>query len=123
MGGIIETQQHVRNGADPGPAGARAGPVSRHQPDVGFYHVAGVLVHASPALEHDVRSAIESMPGAIVHAHVDCRIVATLEGGRSRDISRALDSIQTLTGVLSAVLVSEHSEPLETLDEEMPNGR
>ena len=59
------------------------------------------------------------MPGAIVHAHVDGKLVATLEGERSRDISRALDAIQTLTGVLSAVLVSEHSEPLETPEEEI----
>ena len=92
------------------------------RPDVGLYHVAGVLIHATPDREHDVRSAIAAMPGAVVHAHVDGKIVATFEGERSRDIVAALDTIQIMTGVLSAVLVSEHSEPLESLDEVIRNG-
>ena len=97
--------------------------MSRQQPDIGRYHVAGILVHVTPIMEREVRSAIECIRGALVHAHVDGKIVATLEGPRSADISDALYIIQRMPGVVSAVLVSEHSEPLESIDEEISRER
>jgi nitrate reductase NapAB chaperone NapD len=82
-----------------------------------LYHVAGILVYAAPGFEDEVRSAIRALPGALVHAHAGGRIVATLEGTVSSALSAALDTVQRLPGVLSAVLVSEHSEPIEGIDE------
>ena len=89
----------------------------------GLYHVAGILVYAAPALEHELRSRIQALPGALVHAHDADRIVATLEGPDSGQLLAVLDTIQRLPGVLSAVLVSEHSEPIECIDEELPHDR
>ena len=89
----------------------------------GLYHVAGILVYAAPACDHQVRSRIQGLPGAQVHAHAAGRIVATLEGPDSGQLLAVLDTIQRLPGVLSAVLVSEHSEPIECIDEELPHDR
>lgn len=91
--------------------------------DSGLYHVAGILVYAAPALEHEVRTGIEALPGALVHVHDADRIVATLEGPDSGQLLAVLDTIQRLPGVLAAVLVSEHSEHIEGIDEEFFHDR
>ena len=116
-GGIIETQQHVRKGADRSAADPQS--AGRQQPDVGLYHVAGILVHAAPRDVRDVIDRIVKMPGALVHAESGGKVAATLEGERSADLVAALNAIQRMPGVVSAVLVSEHSEPIAALDEEI----
>ncbi|MGH8665822.1 MAG: chaperone NapD [Burkholderiales bacterium] len=119
-GGIID-MRHARKGADWGRA--ERATAHRASPDIGLYHVAGILVYAAPAREHEVRSGIQTLPGAVVHAHAGGQIVATLEGPVSSELVAALDTIQRLPGVLSAVLISEHSEPIEGIDEEIPHDR
>jgi nitrate reductase NapD len=89
--------------------------------DTGLYHVAGILVHAVPARGDEVGSRIEALRGARVHARAGGRIAATLEGPVSAELIAALDAIRSLPGVLSALIVSEHSEPVAGIDEEMPH--
>ena len=114
-------QQYARKDTDFGSTGTRLAPAGRTRPDIGLYHVAGILVYADLAREHEVRGGIEALPGALVHTHVDGRIVATLEGPVSSEIADALNAVQRMPGVLSAVLVSEHSEPIDGIDEEIPH--
>jgi periplasmic nitrate reductase NapD len=84
-----------------------------------LYHVAGILVHAAHGCAGSVAARIAALPGAIVHAQSGGKIAATLESDHSRVVADALNAIQAMSGVVSAVLVSEHSEPLATLDEEI----
>ena len=79
-------------------------------------------MHVVPGHAAAVRARIAEMPGAVVHAEDGGRLAATLEGPRSGAIAEALNTIQRMTGVVSAVLVSEHSEPMASLDEEIPHG-
>jgi periplasmic nitrate reductase NapD len=116
-------QQHVRRGANCGNAGSERSHPAEPTADVALYHVAGILVYTALAREDEVRSAIEALTGALVHARVNGHIVVTLEGRVSSDIVDVLNTIQCMPGVLSALLVSEHSEPIETIDEEIPNER
>jgi periplasmic nitrate reductase NapD len=77
------------------------------------FHVAGVLVQAYPAQAASVRERIESVEGAVVHAADESgRLVVTLESDDLSLISHHLNTLQSMQGVVSAVLVSEHSEPL-----------
>lgn len=83
-------------------------------------HMAGVLVHVVPAHVETVSARILQLPGAALHAQSQSgKVVATLESERSEDIVAALNAINRMPGVLSAALVSEHSEPLATVDEEI----
>jgi nitrate reductase NapD len=118
-GGFIETQHDVRNEADRSKARLFSTVPGRQQPDTGLFHVAGILVHAAPGQAQAVATRLEAVPGALVHAHADGRFALTLEGTRSSDIVEALTTLQRMPGVVAAVLVSEHSEPLDTLDEEI----
>jgi nitrate reductase NapD len=108
---------------DWGKAGTSLAMPCRVAAGTALYHVAGILVYAAPEREDEVGSAIRALPGALVHAHAAGRIVATLEGPVSSELSAALDTIQRLPGVLSAVLVSEHSEPIEGIDEVVHHDR
>ena len=83
-------------------------------------HMASALVHALPAQAEAVSARIAELPGAAVHARSpEGKIVITLESERSEDIVAALNDIQRMSGVMSAALVSEHSEPLADVDEEI----
>jgi nitrate reductase NapD len=115
--------QNFSKGAHCGKARTERTMARRAAAGIGLYHVAGILVYASPAREHEVRTGIQALPGALVHAHAAGQIVATLESSVSGELVAALDTIQRLPGVLSAVLVSEHSEPIEGIDEELPDER
>jgi nitrate reductase NapAB chaperone NapD len=81
--------------------------------------VAGVLVHAAPQRADDVAALISRMPGATVHASASGKLAITFEASDPARILDALTTVQRLPGVMSAVLVSEHSEPLDTIDEEL----
>jgi nitrate reductase NapD len=82
------------------------------------FHVAGVVVHALPPRAAAVGKRIGRMPGAVVHgASAAGKLAVTLEAEDGADIVRRLSEIQLLEGVLSAALVSEHSEPLAAADE------
>lgn len=86
-------------------------------------HMAGLLVQAAKGRADFVSSRIGRLPGAVLHARSPSgKLVVTLESERAADIHAHLTRIQRMAGVLSAVLVSEHSEPLDTIDEELSHG-
>jgi nitrate reductase NapD len=77
------------------------------------FHVAGVLVQAYPAQAGSVREQIGRVEGAVIHAEDAAgRLVVTLESADLAVLSHQLNTLQSMQGVVSAVLVSEHSEPL-----------
>lgn len=86
-------------------------------PTAGFFHVAGVLVQAMPEQARSVGQRIWQLPGAIVHAADGGKLVVTLESEDAASIVEQFTRLQHMSGVMSAVLVSEHSEPLAAADE------
>lgn len=86
------------------------------------FHVAGILVQAVPAAVPAVGERIRQLAGARVHA-VDPagRLVVTVESEDSTLLVEQLTRMQVMEGVLAAVLVSEHSEPLEAANQEIPH--
>lgn len=85
-------------------------------------HVAGVLVHVSPTLLDTICAWISELPGARVHGAAQSKLVVTLEAGSTAAILDQLKSIQEHRGVISAVPVYQHSEPVSRLDEEETYG-
>jgi nitrate reductase NapAB chaperone NapD len=92
---------------------------AEHATPARTFCVAGVLVHAMAQRVNDVAADISHIAGATVHASAGGKLAITLEALDPACILDALTTIQRLPGVMSAVLVSEHSEPLETIDEEL----
>ncbi|MHB1121303.1 MAG: chaperone NapD [Ramlibacter sp.] len=87
-------------------------------PSAGVFHVAGVLVHTLPGSQRSVGKRIGQVAGAVVHAESDDgKLVVTLESEDGAYILDQLTRLQHMSGVMSAVLVSEHSEPLSAADE------
>jgi periplasmic nitrate reductase NapD len=84
------------------------------------FYVAGVLVQAIPPAAAKVRERIGLVPGAVVHASDAAgRLVITLESNDSEQILQHLTALQVMDGVMSAVLVSEHSDPIAAADQEI----
>jgi nitrate reductase NapD len=77
------------------------------------FHVAGVLVQALPGCADALRRRIARLPGAVVHATDPTgRLVVTLESEAPDQLATQFTRMQVLPGVLSAVLVAEHSDDL-----------
>jgi nitrate reductase NapD len=83
------------------------------------FSVAGVLVQAHERAANEIAAALREIPGAIVHACAAGKLAVTLEAADPASIVEQLTAIQRMPGVLSAALVSEHSAPLDTIDEEL----
>lgn len=82
------------------------------------FHVAGVLAHVRPELAAALGTSIARISGAVVHQRsAEGKLVITLEGHEAGAVLAALREIQDMRGVLSAVLVYQHSEPLDATDE------
>lgn len=87
-----------------------------------LFHVAGILVQSLPGAQRSVGQRICQLPGAIVHAASgDGKLVVTIESEDGAYILDQLTQLQRMSGVMSAVLVSEHSEPLSAADEVLPH--
>lgn len=80
-------------------------------------YVAGVLVHVMPAEAGAVRSFIAALPGAAVHGAADGKLVVTLEAATTAIILDQLSHIRDRRGVLSALPVYQHNEPVAQIDE------
>ncbi len=85
------------------------------------FHVAGVLVQALPSATEEVAREVRAWPGATVHAIAGGKLVLTLESEDSSFIVDRITRLQCMEGVVSAVLVSEHTTPLEAANEVIPN--
>lgn len=77
-------------------------------------HVAGVLARIRCGDPDAALRRITAMPGAEVHAtSADGKVVVTLEAPDAATLSRRLQRIQRIRGVLSAMLVYQYAECLE----------
>lgn len=89
-------------------------------PPVDELHIAGVVVHALPSRVEAVRARIAALPGAEVHgAHPNGKLAVTLEDEGEAAIGARLHAVQQLPGVLSAVVVFQHADTLETMNEQI----
>jgi nitrate reductase NapD len=77
------------------------------------FHIASMLVHVRPEMRETVHAAISIMPGAEVHAEQQGKMVVTVEGPNEGFIADRMTAMHLLDGVLSAVLVFHHVEPVE----------
>lgn len=83
-------------------------------------HIASLVVHATPRRLVSIRGAIEAIPGAHVHASSpNGKLVVTLETGSSEAMTAGVSVIQRIDGVLSAALVYQCAESLDSMNEEM----
>jgi nitrate reductase NapD len=73
-------------------------------------NISGVIVHARPERTHEVRAALERLPGVEVHAVTDNgRLVVTVEEYGASD-GRANMELHNIDGVLSAAMIYHHCE-------------
>lgn len=75
------------------------------------FHVAGVVVHATPSKVGGVARDIAAISGARVHASsATGKLVVTLEGSATDAILAGLECIRRLHGVVAAALVYQHDD-------------
>jgi len=82
-------------------------------------HIAGVVVYAQPAQLESIRSCIDLVPGADVHANDGGKLVVTLETESTKRTLDIMDAMRALPGVIDVVLVYQHAEPLAALEQEV----
>lgn len=85
-------------------------------PDAAEWHIASILVHLRPERSADVRAAIADLGDVDVHAEERGRMVVTVEGPHEGRIADRMTAIHLLPGVMSAVMVFHHAEPLALQD-------
>lgn len=87
------------------------------QPEI---HISGIAIHTRPADTKSVIANLSRIPKAQIHATTeDGRLVVTLETESTHQTLDYMDAIRSLHGVLNAVLVYQHAEPADALDEEV----
>lgn len=83
-------------------------------------HIAGLIVHVTPARMAAVRSHIEMLPKARVHAaRDDGRLVVTLETDSTKRTLDYMEAVRDLPGVFNVALVYQHAEDAAAMDEEV----
>lgn len=83
-------------------------------------HIAGIIVHAVPAMVPSIRAQVALLPRALVHAvGDDGRMVITLETDSTQRTLDYMDALRALPGVSSLALVYQHAESPEAMDEEI----
>ncbi|WP_353861082.1 chaperone NapD [Azospirillum formosense] len=76
------------------------------------WHIASILVHLRPERSPDVRAAVAALGDAEVHAEERGRMVVTVEGPHEGRIADRMTAIHLMPGVMSAVMVFHHAEPM-----------
>ncbi|MGO4173774.1 chaperone NapD [Bosea sp. TAF32] len=82
-----------------------------------FHHISSAVVSALPARVDAVLARIRELPETEVHRVENGKIVIVLEGSSTGVIGDRLAAISLIDGVLSANMVFEQIEDLETLDD------
>jgi len=83
-------------------------------------HIAGAIVHVRPVRLPCARAAIAQMAGVEVRAADDRgKLVVVIEAQSAATVLDRLDEIRRLDGVLSALLVYQHAESAQSMDEEV----
>ena len=80
-----------------------------------LHHISSAVITVVPARSEAVADAIARLPETEVHHRHGSKIVVVLEGSDSDVIGGRLALISQLGGVLSATLVYEQIEPLDSL--------
>ena len=94
---------------------------TRAEQDVGAeLHVAGIVVHVAAKRLAAVSDALARLPGTEVCA-TDARgkLVVTLEARSTDEMMLRLAEAQRLEGVLSALIVYQHAESAESMNDEV----
>ena len=87
-------------------------------------HVASLVVHARPERLDAVSAAIACLPGAELHGHsTSGKLVVTLEASSTAEMMAAIQIIQQTDAVLSATLVYQCVDTLESMNEELCDDR
>lgn len=87
---------------------------------LGEVHIAGVIVHASPAQRAAVRAHLALLPKAQVHgSSPDGRMVVTLETDSTKRTLDCMDALRALPGVSNVALVYQHAEDEAAMQEEV----
>jgi nitrate reductase NapD len=101
-------------------------PITRAMPtaeDFGELHITSLVLHALPRHLDRVRRGIAAVQGAELHAAGPTgKLVVTLEAPSAKQIMARVAELQSIDGVISAVLVYQHAESLEKMNEEIPDG-
>jgi nitrate reductase NapD len=85
-------------------------------------HITSLVVHSTPKRAEGVSERISALPGARVHAVSPAgKLVVTLEAGTSGEILSQVNAIQLTDGVLSAALVYQCADSLESMNQELPD--
>ena len=85
-------------------------------------HITSLVVHSTPKRAQGVSELIAALPGARVHAVSPAgKLVVTLEAGTSGEIMSQVNAIQVTDGVLSAALVYQCADSLESMNQELPD--
>ena len=83
-------------------------------------HITSLVVHSTPKRAQGVADLIAALPGARVHAVSPAgKLVVTLEAGSADEILSQVNGIQRTDGVLSAALVYQCADSLESMNQEM----
>jgi nitrate reductase NapD len=83
-------------------------------------HIAGAIVHVAPKRLPQARTAITQLADVEVRA-TDHRgkLVVVVEAESGAAILARLDAIRRVDGVLSTLLVYQHAESAQSMDEEV----
>ena len=85
-------------------------------------HITSLVVHSTPKRAQGVSDSIAALPGARVHAVSPAgKLVVTLEAGTSGEILSQVNAIQLTDGVLSAALVYQCADSLESMNQALPD--
>ena len=85
-------------------------------------HITSLVVHSTPKRVQGVSDLIAALPGARVHAVSPAgKLVVTLEAGTAGEILSQVNGIQRTDGVLSAALVYQCADSLDTMNQVLPD--
>lgn len=108
---------HTPPAPAPGTAAApAAAPTARAE-----LHIASLVVYTSPSRGPIVAGEVLKLDHAEVHAESNGKLVVTLEAATADEMIDKVRTIQHIDGVLSAPLVYQHVEDLDTMNEEIPD--
>jgi periplasmic nitrate reductase NapD len=83
-------------------------------------HIASLVVYSTPSRAALLAVTLSALPGAIVHAVGDNgKLVVTLEADGAAQMVALVQQIQRTDGVLSAALVYQHADTLDSMNEEI----
>lgn len=79
------------------------------------YHISSAVVVVKPDYVDGVVEAISAMEKTEVHGHQNGRIIVVLEGGSTGELGNRLNAMAALDGVVTANMVFEHVEEVESV--------